>query len=560
MSLSLPVLLDPFRNSIHVGNSLYNMLKLPNNSVDTFFISPPYYGLRNYESEPMVWGGIYNHDHSFIYKTTIPTKLGKSGHTDYKNTRLNIDKPQPGYFCECDAWYGQLGLEPTPQLYIEHLMYFCNVVWDKLKVTGSLWMNLGDTYWGGGQAQGHDSATTNMGISTEGRSYVSQPVARGSKSGIKDKSLVGIPARFQVAAIDGGWICRNDIIWKKNNPLPSPHDDKLTVNKEWIFHLAKNNKPKYWYNIRHGQSTLIKPKGTKGTEDQDWYWKQHTKCYGKGCQICNNRGEKKATLWKARDYFYELKYEPFAEGSLERYYREKTKGMTKRKGTKHGHLPDESGSSNPDFHRQYGAHKFFENQGKHKRSVLEDIEYTNEELLGIINQLLSDPLNQQYPEVMEIWDVNVRGFKGAHFAVFPEELVQLIIDLACPKEVCTQCGIPRQKIYHKKTLDGIEEYKGEATKDYKAGMAQNPSDSKRSILESMSQMVTHVTRSKCSCNAPFKPGVIVDFFAGSGTVGNVAYKNGRDYILYELKEEYVKIIKKNLDIGNRTQRLTDWIK
>ena len=141
------------RNKIYHGSALSILKTFPNNSIDMCVTSPPYWNLRNYNTEPEIWDGDINCKH--IWGNTQLFKGNKSNHgVGSKSMKLQAVAIQSadinwssGVFCEsCGAWKGQLGLEPTPELYIKHLVQIFSEVYRVLKSTGSCWINIGDTY------------------------------------------------------------------------------------------------------------------------------------------------------------------------------------------------------------------------------------------------------------------------------------------------------------------------------------------------------------------------------------------------------------------------------
>ena len=142
-------------NHIYQGNVFDRLKDIPDQSIQCVVTSPPYYGLRNY----------------------------------------NVD--------------GQLGLEDTPEEYVENLVKVFREVRRVLKDDGTVWLNLGDSY-------------TNS------------------------KQLVGIPWRAALALQSDGWYLRQDIIWHKPNPMPESIKDRCTKAHEYIFLLSKS--AKYFYD------------------------------------------------------------------------------------------------------------------------------------------------------------------------------------------------------------------------------------------------------------------------------------------------------------------------
>ncbi len=136
---------------------------------------------------------------------------------------------------------GQIGLEPTPEAYVEKLVAVFREVRRVLRDDGVLWLNLGDSYannrgTGASPLMGEKQAT-NIG-SHLGRLIV--------PDGLKPKDLIGIPWRVAFALQADGWYLRQDIIWHKPNPMPESVTDRCTKAHEYIFLLAKS--PRYYYD------------------------------------------------------------------------------------------------------------------------------------------------------------------------------------------------------------------------------------------------------------------------------------------------------------------------
>ena len=238
------------------GNALN--IPLASESVQTVVTSPPYWGLRDYgKSAVSVWGGDVHCQHVW----TTFKRTGLSGgtasnkvHVKGKGNFQIVDESEQAVCKKCGAWRGQLGLEPTPEMYTEHLVEVFREVRRVLKSDGTLWLNLGDSYagsWGNyGAREGkqrsriaerwHRSAYEDARRGWDGL----PPTARAP--GLKPKDLVGIPWRVAFALQADGWYLRQDIIWAKPNPMPESVKDRCTKAHEYIFLLAKS--PRYYYN------------------------------------------------------------------------------------------------------------------------------------------------------------------------------------------------------------------------------------------------------------------------------------------------------------------------
>ena len=171
---------DIEKNTIINRNSLEVLKSLPDNSIDCCVTSPPYYALRDYG---------------------------------------------------CD---GQIGLEETPEKYIESLCDVFSEVRRVLTPEGTLWLNIGDSY--NGNKVGNTEVVKNKKVSE------SNDFHKKLWGGAKPKDLIGIPWMLAFALRSQGWYLRQDIIWQKGNPLPESVTDRCTKSHEYIFLLSKSQK------------------------------------------------------------------------------------------------------------------------------------------------------------------------------------------------------------------------------------------------------------------------------------------------------------------------------
>ena len=142
-----------------------------------------------------------------------------------------------------------IGLEATPEDFCANMVKVFREVWRVLKPTGTVWLNLGDSYAHSGQAGGQNNGMPKDSVYYEGyRSprYSHQHMSNTAISGIKPKDLLGMPWRVAFALQADGWYLRSDIIWSKPNPMPESVTDRPTKAHEYVFLLTKS--PRYYYD------------------------------------------------------------------------------------------------------------------------------------------------------------------------------------------------------------------------------------------------------------------------------------------------------------------------
>ena len=173
------------------GDCKETLKQFPRGSAQMCVTSPPYYGLRDY-----------------------------GGETD------------------------QIGQEDTPEQFVDNLVSVFREVRDVLKDDGTLWVNIGDSYYNYRPGTGGLPKQT---VSKTSQDLPTQCNRRANKlDGLKEKDLIGIPWMLAFALRADGWYLRQDIIWHKPNPMPESVKDRCTKSHEYIFLLSKQRK--YYYD------------------------------------------------------------------------------------------------------------------------------------------------------------------------------------------------------------------------------------------------------------------------------------------------------------------------
>ena len=429
-------------DTVICGDVLDKLPEIPTGSVNCCVTSPPYWGLRDYGVE------------------------------------------------------GQLGLEKTPEEYVAKMVEVFREVWRVLRDDGTLWLNMGDSYAGGGRGFGYGGKQdTNKGREGMPTSIV--------PPGLKPKDLCGIPWRVAFALQADGWFLRQHVIWHKPNPMPESATDRCTKAHDYIFLMTKSGNPLTWTNNKLGISTRVAPPGIRGAEGVDWEWVEHSACEGEGCdnKRCIN-GRVKTSLWQGHDYYYD------AEAIKE-------------------DAKDEESYSGRKFR---GPKAIIAAGGRPGRQQTID------------NGCPADGKTFAKVNKRSVWTVPTCPYSEAHFATFPPDLILPCILAGCPQQVCKKCGEPRRRILNKtQTTDGrpqIGPRNGTPCADARGG---------NKCPDGYMTETTTTGWTDCGCGHGFDSGVVLDPFAGAFTTALVAYQNNRHYTIIELSEEYVKLGTARLD-------------
>ena len=383
-----------------------------------------------------------------------------------------------------------------------------------LRKDGVCFVNIGDSYGGSGNASGHNKDTKNLGYKT-----LEMGATQGNQkaTGQYAKSLLDIPYHFSIEMTNRDWIKRNTIIWWKLNCMPSSANDRFTIDFEYLFFFTKNNKAIFWTNEKTLECVDKKPLGIKGIEGKDWEWRKCPNCEGTGkakinikdrleiygendpagmhrgrmrdfldkkkdmyqagdkpYKLCKGSGKIKVSFWSGHDYWFEQQFKQYKPSSFERMHYPLYGEGSKGKNGKYSISPDAEYKQNP--------------QGRNERCV---------------------------------WIIPTQPFPEAHFAVYPEGLIEIPIKAGCPEFVCKKCGKARVKIYE-------YIYKGPIMID---------AETKHGKL---------LGYSDCGCNAGWESGVVCNPFMGAGTTALVALKQRKRFIGIEIKQEYIDMAKRRI--------------
>lgn len=468
---------------IYHGDCLEILKQLPDESINCCITSPPYYGLRDYGTGTWA-GGDPKCPHKRISKYSPNTITGHNQEELVGNVGDAIYKTVCP-LCGAVRVDKQIGLEETPEEYIKKLTEVFHEVKRVLKEDGTLWINIGDSYWGSG-SRGYDfdgKMTEASKIQSGSKGTISLqniPKLVGDKNGYKNKDLIGIPWMLAFSLRADGWYLRQDIIWHKPNPMPESVKDRCTKSHEYIFLLSKS--PHYYFNgegISEPVTDSTVKRLSQNIEEQKG---SYTPSKG--------NGNMKAVKSK------------YGNNELEKTYRQ---GMNHERGNgiveKRNHLP--SKKEFVEFMRSKTSPNQLKQSTEIKRTTIDHwfrmddgFAFPSVEDWNTIKEYVDD-WSSEYERMdraltdvdyesdsveknsngrrnkRDVWSVSPSHVKEAHFATYPEELV----------EPCILAG----------TKEG---------------------------------------------------DVVLDPFFGSGTTGRVAERLGRKWIGIELNEEYIEIAKK----------------
>jgi len=242
------LVIDDSDFKLYQGNCLDVLATLPDESVDCVVTSPPYWGLRDYGTA--IWdGGDPDCDHLQKVGGTDASTLGAaSGGNDMSEearrrstTRSFVPYRDVCGKCGAHRVDLQLGMEDTPEEFVENMTAVFREVRRVLTPHGTCWVNLGDSYTSGGRTW---RAPDSKDASGDPRAMNTRP---DTPLGLKPKDLVGIPWRVAFSLQNDGWWLRSDVIWSKQNPMPESVTDRPTRSHEYIFLLTKE--ARYWWDI-----------------------------------------------------------------------------------------------------------------------------------------------------------------------------------------------------------------------------------------------------------------------------------------------------------------------
>ena len=336
--------------------------RLEPNTISMCVTSPPYYMLRDYKVPKTYWPAC-------------------------KFALLGFERDIP-------EWTGCLGLEPTPDMYVAHLVLIFNEVFKVLKDNGTLWLNIGDTFSGSMNGNSKkekkqwEEESKNVTAQDKPSYEESKQRKRKAAGQIAPKNLFGIPWMVAFALREAGWNLRMDIIWHKLNPMPESVKSRPSKAHEYIFLLSKSSK--YYYDHKAiMEPVALSTQADKRLSDPNYKPGRPQRDYIK--QASRGAGLLKPASWKGSS---------FDKGKTGEAQDENRNGPGRRSGNKE--------------RKQGSARMCPEGTGSNVASHV--------------------PWEGEWANKKSVWSISSKPFPEAHFATFPEDIPEICIKAGCPTD------------------------------------------------------------------------------------------------------------------------------
>ena len=461
-----------------IGNCLDTLKTVDEKSIQCVVTSPPYYALRDYGTAQ--WeGGDPNCEHEGKVLSNNRNFIDEGGRGSNKKSISTGDCVK----CSARRIDSQIGLEETPDDFVESLVNVFREVRRVLRDDGVVWLNLGDSYSGVGGASGHTEHTKNFYRTT--KSYGATKTGSKVPQGLKPKDMMGIPWRVAFALQADGWYLRQDIIWSKPNPMPASVKDRCVTSHEYIFLLSKSRH--YFFDYKAIQQPLAESTGPrmKRGVSSDHKWSD-----GASGQVVNSMSKERSydptrpiASKRNKRSVWTITTKPFAEAHFATY------------------PPD----------------------------LIEDCI-----LAGSASRSCGDCGTPWARTELGSFRPNCEcnGKLAQKEVIIPASMT--------PQQIAeTTWGTNADGEY---TGEAIKEYEGTGAQnasDVKKRIIENRTKEKKktiTIYESELDLDKH----------PITPSIVLDPFGGSGTTAGVAIKHGRRALLCELNQEYADLIPKRI--------------
>jgi len=366
----------------------------------------------------------------------------------------------------------------------------------------------------------------------------------------------------------GQFILRNVIQWNKPNSMPSSVKDRLANRYEPVFMLIKNTETQYYWNEKTGLMVDKKPSKEKQEKGIDWDWVEVGKVdknvfnvrvrdADKGRFIegatekeKKNYGKpklKKKSYWHSLDYWFDLDAirEPHKQVSIDRLFRGSNPN-NKYSGKVYGGKQPSHTMSKPRKNIPREIRSTIKEELYHQQSVISS-GGSHKKISNILTNLQKSILTGSGKNPGDVWSIPTQSYPEAHFATFPEKLILKPILSSCPQWICRKCGKARVRITkpNKEYSKLLGTWTADTDKNKKLRSEIGFQAHTKKIATTAQYQTIGWT--DCNCGKGWRPGIVLDPFAGSGTTLAMAKKHGHQFIGYEIVKSYIPLIKKRLE-------------
>jgi len=511
-----------------VGHVIDVLRSLPEKSVQCVATSPPYYGLRVYKgAEPVIWGA--SHDCQHEWGETYKIHNGGHGKSDLD---FNIGRDRSGVntardfeggqFCvKCNAWRGSLGLEPTPELYVQNIVEIFRDVRRVLRDDGTVWLNLGDSYAGsgkGGNNPEYQKRHTQFGQTV--RKETLGPNL-GVPDGLKNLDLIGIPWSVALALRADGWFLRMDNIWGKLATMPESQD-----GWKWVKCMRKKKGGERGKEEWRNGAMPERPQ--QDHDGKDFHQSaEYEPC--PGCPKCSpnggyilRRGSWRAT--RSHEYIFMLT-------KTDRYFSDSDAVREEAKA------------------ESYARYKY--KFGGEKNITLKATDNPR----AVVGMKGSAGRN-----LRSVLKFKMTPFKGSHYATFPLGIPTLAIKASTSEGgACPTCGAPYARVLNIVRPNWKDEG---LTTEHEVGQRKIAmelyGEAGNQKTRSIADIFGRATKSgretlgwkatcKCDVNGPPVAQTVLDPFVGAGTTLIAAMELGRNAIGIDISADYKKLAERRIE-------------